>query len=899
MSERERKSKGEPGRALPNLPKFLQGKANPPVEKPKPATPPSPVIPPIDGAAPAKKQLPSAAPVKPQPVVAKPNQPKPSRPAATPPSPPVSSAVAKPGNGGPDRGGVRRPAPSEAPTRSPNAASTPAAKEPPAPASKRPVAPAPDAKPKAATATPPVEPPPARPSPVPSAAAPSPKVVAPAKAPAAPIASPELPAPESPVADSLASETGSKGEAAASNADHPDDWSEDVLPQAVSVSIVREAMAAEKAFRPILFAGPLKRAPKATPAEKNGSATHEPHAPAPVATTTDSHGEAGSTAARSVPASPSLAAESTLAAPPASELAPSESDAADGVPSQPQHASDWGPEPDVAEASEDAARGEKSLKPSRNAKESERRKSKRRKAVSSVLLAAAHRAKAASDAEEHREGRPFAADPWERLRASASAPSQAEGPTIRTERELDEEEITPDKIVRRTPPFLASLLLHLVLFVALAMIVLPGFQSRTALELDMNYATEDSDLLEAIELDLPTEMEVETTDMFSSDLATIGDPLESALDLPDTLGSMEMAMPGNLNQQSVAFSGRDEGTKQALLSAFGGTVATEDSVKLGLGWMKRYQQPDGRWLLSGPYTNGCSLDNPAAATSMALLAFLGDGHTPMEGEFRQAMTKGADALLRLQDSDGNFYVGPDGQHRLYTQAQATIAVCELYGMTGDERFRKAAELAVEYCVRSQAPEGGWRYYPGQESDTSVTGWFVMALKSAEMAGIDVPQESFDRISGYLDRVQDEEGWRYKYRIIERDFSKTMTAEGILCRQYLGWQRDDLRMKKGVDYLLQSPIATDEREIYYWYYASQTMHHYGGAEWEAWNENLREVLPAIQEKKGREQGSWSPRDDEWGSVGGRLFMTSLCLYTLEIYYRHLPLYQQAGDAAAKR
>jgi hypothetical protein len=294
---------------------------------------------------------------------------------------------------------------------------------------------------------------------------------------------------------------------------------------------------------------------------------------------------------------------------------------------------------------------------------------------------------------------------------------------------------------------------------------------------------------------------------------------------------------------------------------------------------------------------------------MALLAFLGDGNTPTEGEFRQTMTRGADALLRFQDSDGNFYVGPEGQHRLYTQAQATIAVCELYGMTGDEQFREAAELAVEYCLRSQAPEGGWRYYPGQESDTSVTGWFVMALKSAEMAGIDVPQESFDRISAYLDKVQDEEGWRYKYRIVERDYSKTMTAEAVLCRQYLGWDRDDLRMRKAVDYLLQSPIvmpsiqlAGSRRsdgtnpEVYYWYYASQTMHHYGGEEWEAWNANLREVLPAIQEKKGREQGSWSPRDDEWGSVGGRLFMTSLCLYTLEIYYRHLPLYQQAGEEA---
>lgn len=660
---------------------------------------------------------------------------------------------------------------------------------------------------------------------------------------------------------------------------------DDVLPQAVSVSIVREAMAAEKTYRPILFAGPLKRVTK-TPAPKNGAAAgvgplHSTDVEA--ASRFDEAPSAKSPASVSTTDEPSAAPSSVGTSPPES-------------PAEAPHDS----VEETAPSATEVAESEAAAKPDAETVERERRKSKRRKAVSSALLAAANRAKAAyaADAEEHGErGRAFA-DPWDYLRAASFASAPAAGPTIRTGQEPDEDEITPDKIVRSTPPFAVSLVLHVVLIVLLTLIVLPGFQSRPALELDMNYATEDSELMEAIELDLPNEMEIETDDPFSTDLVEAADPLASALELPDSLGSFDFTTPGTLGQPSVGFAGRDEGTKQALLSAFGGTVATEDAVKLGLGWMKRQQQPDGRWLLSGPYTNGCSLENPAAATSMALLAFLGDGNTPTEGEFRQTMTKGADALLRFQDSDGNFYVGPEGQHRLYTQAQATIAVCELYGMTGDERFREAAELAVEYCLRSQAPEGGWRYYPGQESDTSVTGWFVMALKSAEMAGIDVPQESFDRISAYFDKVQDEEGWRYKYRIVERDYSKTMTAEAVLCRQYLGWDHDDLRMRKAVDYILQSPIATDEREVYYWYYASQTLHHYGGEEWEAWNANLREVLPAIQEKKGREQGSWSPRDDEWGSVGGRLFMTSLCLYTLEIYYRHLPLYQQAGEATAK-
>lgn len=849
MSERERKSKGEPGRALPNLPKFLQGKPSPPAEKPS-APPPAPVIPPIEGAGPATKKPKPATSVPPQPKTAKPVTPPPNELASNQPKggPSASSAL-----------------PAEPKSEKRPAAPAPAANKSPAPESKQ------------AAGTPPAEKQTARPTEKvrKTPETPATKTVIPPRTPAPSVAPPEPPAAEVPSVEASESRTVPPDVSGASHAGADNDPAlDDVLPQAVSLAVVREAMAAEKAFRPLLFAGPLKRVAKAAHAEKNGSKAAESHAfsALPVSAAAPRTEEVADS-----PASPAVLRL-------ASETA--------GETDKPRESFD-------AEPARETRSEEESPKTTENSKESERRKSKRRKAVSSVLLAAANRAKAASEADGQRDGGPSFADPWDRIRAAAIAPVEAEGPTIRAERDPEEEEITPDKIVRRTPPFLASLILHVVLFVALAMIVLPGFQSRTALELDMNYATEETELLEAISLDLPTEMDVETTDLFSTDLAEVADPLESAMQLPSELGTFEMTTPGNLGEPAIGFSGRDAGTKQALLTAFGGTIATEDAVKLGLGWMKRQQQKDGRWLLNGPYSNGASLENPAAATSMALLAFLGDGHTPTEGEFRQAMTKGADALLRFQDSDGNFYIGPDGQHRLYTQAQATIAVCELYGMTRDERFREAAELAVEYCVRSQAPEGGWRYYPGQESDTSVTGWFLMALKSAEMAGIDVPPASFDRISAYLDKVQDEEGWQYKYRIIERDYSKTMTAEAMLCRQYLGWQRDDLRMKKAVDYLLQSPIATDEREVYYWYYASQTLHHYGGEEWESWNANLREVLPAIQERNGREQGSWSPRDDEWGSVGGRLFMTSLCLYTLEIYYRHLPLYQQAGEATTSR
>ena len=142
---------------------------------------------------------------------------------------------------------------------------------------------------------------------------------------------------------------------------------------------------------------------------------------------------------------------------------------------------------------------------------------------------------------------------------------------------------------------------------------------------------------------------------------------------------------------------------------------------------------------------------------MALIAFQGDGHTHLDGTYQPQVATGSRALLKMQDQDGNFYHGGDDEERLYSQAQAMIAICELYGMTQDSELRGPAQLAVDYAVKIQAPEGGWRYIPGIDSDTSVTGWFVMGLQSALMAGLDVPSPTLSRVSEFLDSVAIDEG----------------------------------------------------------------------------------------------------------------------------------------------
>ena len=278
---------------------------------------------------------------------------------------------------------------------------------------------------------------------------------------------------------------------------------------------------------------------------------------------------------------------------------------------------------------------------------------------------------------------------------------------------------------------------------------------------------------------------------------------------------------------------------------------------------------------------------------MALLAFQGAGHTDEVGDYQSNVKKGWLFLIREMDRDSNFIQGGiPNQHVLYTQAQATIALCELYGMTKREELREPAQRAIDYAVRIQAPEGGWRYTPGSGSDTSVTGWFVMALQSARMSGLEVPDKTFQGITKFLDSVQTEGGSKYTYQVTRsQEPTPAMTAEGLLCRQYLGWDQNDERLVDGISYLNANPINWEEPDVYYWYYATQVMHHAEGDAWEQWNRVMRQAIPEQQTQGGKEQGSWYPAGDRNGVVAGRLFTTCLCTYMLEVYYRHLPIYSK--------
>jgi hypothetical protein len=119
----------------------------------------------------------------------------------------------------------------------------------------------------------------------------------------------------------------------------------------------------------------------------------------------------------------------------------------------------------------------------------------------------------------------------------------------------------------------------------------------------------------------------------------------------------------------------------------------------------------------------------------------------------------------------------------------------------------------------------------------------------------------------------------------------MTAEGLLSRMYLGTRRDDLGLSRGVEWLVDNHLPDNRNtNIYYWYYATQVMHHWGGRPWEQWNAAIRDALVSSQIQTGHEEGSWDPNTPH-GGPGGRLYMTVLACCTLEVYYRHAPLFRK--------
>ncbi len=355
------------------------------------------------------------------------------------------------------------------------------------------------------------------------------------------------------------------------------------------------------------------------------------------------------------------------------------------------------------------------------------------------------------------------------------------------------------------------------------------------------------------------------------------------------------------------FGGRGQGYRKAMVGGFGGTRQSERAVAAALNWIARHQSPNGSWSLQ-EYNRQCTdptctgpgtAKADAGATALGLLPFLAAGQTHRtKGPYQQTIYRGLYWLMQNQKPDGNLAAGAASP--MYSHGLATITLCEAYGLSKDDVIRRAASAAVRFIENAQHPRtGGWRYNPGEEGDTSVVGWQVMALKSAQMAGLSVSPRAFEGAKTWLKSCsKGNYGGNFSYQP-ENPATPTMTSVGLLCWQYMGAKPDEPMMQEGLATLLRHLPNNNARDMYYWYYATQVLHNVPGPDWDKWNRQMRRVLIETQCKDGCAAGSWDPDKptrDRWGDAGGRLYVTSLAALTLEVYYRYLPLYKLGGNPA---
>jgi hypothetical protein len=286
-------------------------------------------------------------------------------------------------------------------------------------------------------------------------------------------------------------------------------------------------------------------------------------------------------------------------------------------------------------------------------------------------------------------------------------------------------------------------------------------------------------------------------------------------------------------------------------------------------------------------------------TGLSVLAFLGAGYTHLSKDthdglcFGDVVRKALQFLLSRQDVEG--CVGARTSKYLYNHALATLALSEAYGITGSMLFKDQAQKAVDFLVAAQNPGAGWRYSarPG-ESDGAVTGWALLALRSAELSALAFPRSTPEGGRAWFDATTDELGrtgytargtGKVYFPGVNEGFEHhdTMTAVATSARIFIDKRAEDPRLRTASALLLKDlPSETAlKRDYMYWFWATQAMCRIDGPSgpgWMAWGPIVKGVVVKLQEK----DGSWPP-DDRWSADGGKVYATAINELTLQAYY----------------
>ena len=385
-------------------------------------------------------------------------------------------------------------------------------------------------------------------------------------------------------------------------------------------------------------------------------------------------------------------------------------------------------------------------------------------------------------------------------------------------------------------------------------------------------------------------------------------------------------------QPAATYAERTKPKTLELLTPLGGTEQSQAAVEEGLDWLARHQAYDGHWgadcVGPGP-TSRCEPEHPcdgagkpfeAAQTGLAVLAFQAGGHYYFnEHKYSDNVERGMRWLVERQSPRG-WIVGSQNpapeliaagnarfqQYFLYEHAIATFALCEACAVAIAEgrhpqpEYLEAATGAVRFLEQTQHTDGGWRYTieRREPSDCSVSGWVMLALKTAHEAHIKVDQRTISRMSAFFRRHR--LGARTVYKTPREQGTDAITGVGMLVDEFIAHKPHSSLVEGGATFLANKAAlpwgelgALAQSDYYLWYNCTLAMFQAGGPSWQRWNNSVREHVVGRQlHGEACERGSWPP-DDQWSDRGGRIYSTALAVLTLEVYYR----FQRVGEQPA--
>jgi len=310
----------------------------------------------------------------------------------------------------------------------------------------------------------------------------------------------------------------------------------------------------------------------------------------------------------------------------------------------------------------------------------------------------------------------------------------------------------------------------------------------------------------------------------------------------------------------------------------------DKAIDHGIEYLQNAQKEDGSF--NGRYGDTCAL--PA----LAGMACLSKGFAPTDRKYSKLINRSIDYILTHHDETG--YFGVAGNGKMYSHAIATLFLSEVSGMVDEERQEKIDKLlplSTKVILDAQAVKkndfhaGGWRYTPtANDSDTSCSGWCLMALRSARLNGARFPNTAITHAVKYMHRHHHKQKGCFGYQGADQ-YAVTLSGAGILCLELCGKHNDpdSLSAAKYLMSVYKEEMERQEYKFYGMYYASQGLFQIGGESWREFSDWMyRHWLPMQ-----KPDGSWRGRGGEDSPV----YSTAMMILAFTVPYRQLPIYQR--------